>query len=282
MHKIFFGDNLEILKTIPDKSVKLCFLDPPYNTQKSRQTRKIIKAVKSDTGLVGFGGNKYDREDLGDYASFDDKFDDYIGFLKPRLLEMHRILTDDASAYIILDYREVHYVKVLMDEIFGRENFINEIVWCYNYGANSKKKWSAKHDNILFYAKDHKHYTFNYDKIPRIPYEAPTLAGPEKAARGKIVVDWWKETIVPTNSREKQNYATQKPLRILNRIVEVSSNPNDLCMDFFAGSGSFGEACLSLNRDCILIDNNPEAIKIMQRRLFKYSAQTSYNVLPNI
>lgn len=268
--QIYFGDNLSILKSIKDDSIDLIYADPPYNTGKV-QKRNLIKSKKIADGLEGFGGVNYSREIYGTSGSFNDSFSDYVGFIRPRLEESYRILKDTGSLYLHLDYREVHYIKIVLDEIFGRDNFINEIIWSYDYGAKSKKKWSSKHDNILFYAKNKKKYTFNYDKIPRIPYKAPALVGPEKAARGKIVTSVWEETIVPTNSKEKQGYATQKPLRILNRIVEVSSNPGDLCMDFFAGSGSFGQACFNHDRDCILIDSNQEAVDIMKKRFNKYT-----------
>jgi len=275
MSIVVLADNLSYLKNIPDDSISLIYIDPPYNTGK-KQSRNKIKSILSEDGNVGFAGDKYERTVEGKYGSFDDSFEDYVGFLKPRLQEAHRILKSNGSMYLHINYREVHYVKIEMDKIFGRDNFINEIIWCHEFGAKSKSRWSAKHDNILFYAKNKNNYIFNFDKIPRVPYMAPKLVGAEKAARGKIVVDWWRETIVPTNSKEKQGYATQKPLRILNRIVEVSSNPGDLCMDFFAGSGSFGQSCLNLGRNCILIDNNPEAIRIMKRRLGQ-----SYKIIMN-
>ena len=255
--QIFHGDNLEILKTLPDGCVDLVYSDPPFGTQKKQQ--RVLVQSKG-----GFGG---DREVIGEYGSFEDSFDDYIGFMRPRLEQAHRVLKPTGSIYIHLDYHEVHYVKVLMDEIWGRKNFLGEIIWQYEWGAKSKRKWSAKHDNILYYAKDIKSYTFNFDKVPRVPYLAPDLVGPEKAAKGKTCTDVWWHTIVGTNSKEKQNYATQKPLGILRRIVDVSSNPGDLCLDFFAGSGSFGAACQELGRKCILIDNNPQAIDIMRKRL---------------
>jgi len=265
MDKVILADNLMYLKTLPDNCVNLIYTDVPFNTKKRQKRTKII-TEKSINGLLGFGGNKYNRIHDGQYGAFDDSFNDYIGFLRPRMIEAHRILSLSGSLYLHADYREIHYIKIMLDEIFGRENFINEIIWCFSYGANSRKKWSNKHNNILFYAKDHKHYTFNYDKIPRIPYEAPALAGLEKTARGKIVSSWWKETIVPTNSKEKQCYATQKPLRILRRIVEVSSNPGDICLDLFAGSGSFGVAAKEFGRSFIMIDNNSEAFEIMKKR----------------
>ena len=264
-NKIYLGDNLSVLKNIPDNSIDLIYTDPPFNTGKI-QKRKLIETNLSENGLLGFGGNKYERTEIADYGSFNDKFDNYIDFLKPRMQEAHRILKQTGSIYLHLDFREVHYAKVMMDEVFGRDNFINEIIWSYEWGAKSRTKWSAKHDNILFYAKDKKNYTFNFDKVPRVPYLAPGLAGKEKAAIGKTICDVWTHTIVCTNSKEKQNYATQKPLGILRRIVQVSSSENDLCLDMFAGSGSFGAACLENNRKFIMIDSNKEAIDVMKRR----------------
>lgn len=258
---ILQGDNLYLLKNIPDGYIDLIYLDPPYNTKRT-QKRAKIKSIN------GFGSDA-EREVVGEYGSFNDSFDDYIGFMRPRLEQAYRILKPNGSIYVHLDYREVHYVKVLMDEIWGRDNFLGEIIWSFEFGAKSKKKWSMKHNNILYYAKDSNNYTFNFDKVPRIPYMAPDLVGPEKAAKGKTLCSVWWHTIVPTNSKEKQNYATQKPLGILRRIVDVSSNPGDLCLDFFAGSGSFGAACKELGRKCILMDSNPQAIEIMKRRLIE-------------
>ena len=261
MLSIIHQDNLDFLKTTPDNSVDLIYSDLPFNTKK-RQTRDIIKGIKKSG--VGFEG--YSHKRIGQYGSYDDNFDDFLGFIVPRLEHLHRVLKHSGSIYIHLDYREVHYVKVEMDKIFGRDNFLGEIIWSFEFGAKSKKKWSMKHNNILYYVKDKKDYTFNYDKVPRVPYLAPGLVGPEKAAIGKTVCSVWWHTIVGTNSKEKMNYATQKPVGLLKRIVEVSSNENDVCMDVFAGSGSFGQACLDANRKCILVDSNKEAIEIMNKR----------------
>ena len=194
-------------------------------------------------------------------------FDDFIDFISPRLLEAYRILAPTGSMFFHIDYREVHYCKIQLDRIFGRKSFINEIIWAYDYGARTKKRWSAKHDTILWYAKDPDKYTFNFDQMDRIPYMAPGLVGKEKAARGKTPTDVWWHTIVSTNGQEKTGYATQKPLGIINRIVKVHSNPNDVLMDFFAGSGTLGDAAARTNRDFVLIDNNPDAISVMAKRL---------------
>jgi site-specific DNA-methyltransferase (adenine-specific) len=266
MNKIYFGDNLNIMKSIPSETVDLIWTDPPFNTNRVQKRNKIKTEISKD-GNAGFGGEKYKRIIDGQYGFFEDSFDNYLDFLIPRLKEAYRILKPNGTMYLHLDYREIHYAKIEMDKIFGRNNFLGEIIWAFDFGAISRKKWTMKHNNILYYVKNKDNYTFNFDKIPRVPYLAPGLAGFDKAAIGKIVKSVWFETIVGTNSKEKCNYATQKPLRILNRIVEVSSNPGDLCMDFFAGSGSFGEACKNLGREFILIDSNPEAIGIMKKRL---------------
>ncbi len=257
---------MTVLPTLPSGSARLIYIDPPFNTGK-RQSLAQIKTIMDDNGdRTGFKGRRYRTEKVG-VQSFDDSFDDFISFLEPRLKEAYRILTPDGSLFLHIDYREVHYVKILLDEIFGRDSFINEIIWSYDYGARSKSRWSAKHDNILWYAKDPDNYVFNYDAIDHIPYMAPGLVGEEKAKLGKTPTDVWWHTIVPTNGKERTGYPTQKPLGILERIIKVHSNPGDTVLDFFAGSGTTGVAAISHGRDCILIDNNHEAVRIMTDRL---------------
>ena len=268
--KVIFGDNLEMLPSIPSESVSLIYIDPPFNTGKV-QSRKQLRTVRSEDGdRIGFQGATYRTEVLGE-RGYNDIFDDYLGFLRPRLEEAKRILTPDGSLYFHIDYREVHYCKLLLDEIFGRESFLNEVIWAYDYGARSKRKWPAKHDNILWYAKDPENYIFNYDELDRIPYMAPDLVGPEKAALGKTPTDTWWHTIVSPNGKEKTGYPTQKPLGIIKRIVNASSRRGDRVMDFFAGSGTLGEAALLLDREFILIDNNLQALEVMAKRFAPYS-----------
>jgi site-specific DNA-methyltransferase (adenine-specific) len=268
-HRIYFGDNLPVLKSIPDTSVDLMYIDPPFNTGKN-QKRVQISTVRSENGdRTGFSGNRYQTLRLGS-REYADIFDDYLAFLEPRLVQAKRILSTDGTLYFHIDYREVHYCKVLLDQIFGREGFLNEIIWAYDYGGRTKKKWPPKHDNILVYVKDPQNYTFNNDEIDRIPYMAPNLVGPIKAARGKLPTDTWWHTIVATNSKEKTGYPTQKPLGVVERIIRASSNPGDLVLDFFAGSGTVGESCLKLGRRFILIDNNLQALQVMARRFRDY------------
>ncbi len=263
--KIYFSDNLSILKNLPSESIDLIYIDPPFNTGK-QQGRTQIKTVRSETGdRVGFQGERYTTVKIG-RRSYADLFDDFLAFLEPRLIEAYRILAPNGSLYFHIDYREVHYCKVLLDMIFGRNCFLNEIIWAYDYGARSKTKWPTKHDNILLYVKDARNYVFNYAEIERIPYMAPNLVGPEKAARGKTPTDTWWHTIVATNGREKTGYPTQKPLGILNRIIAASSRQNGVVLDFFAGSGTTGAAALALDRRFILIGSNPAALEVMAQR----------------
>jgi len=263
--RIYFGDNLPILRAFGDASVDLIYIDPPFNTGK-KQGRTQIKTVRSEEGdRTGFKGQRYETIKIGT-KSFADLFDDYMTFLEPRLREARRVLAPHGSLYFHIDYREVHYCKVLLDTIFGRECFLNEVIWAYDYGARTKKKWPSKHDNILLYAKDPERYTFNVDAIERIPYMAPGLVGPEKAARGKLPTDTWWHTIVSPTGREKTGYPTQKPLGIVNRIIQASSNPGEIVLDFFAGSGTVGAACIAYGRRFILVDNNEQAMEVMARR----------------
>lgn len=262
---IYLADNLDVLRALPTESVDLIYIDPPFNTGKDQQ-RVQLKTVRSEEGdRVGFQGRRYKSIVLGS-RQFSDVFDDYLVFLEPRLIEAHRVLAPHGSFYFHVDYREVHYCKVLLDAIFGRESFLNEIIWAYDYGGRPKNRWPPKHDNILLYVKNPSRYVFNVDEIERIPYMAPGLVGPEKAARGKLPTDCWWHTIVPTNSAEKTGYPTQKPLGVLRRIIQASSKPGSLVLDFFAGSGTTGMAALELGRRFILVDNNPEALAVMARR----------------
>ena len=264
-HRIYFSDNLPVLQSLPSESIDLVYIDPPFNTGKV-QARTQIRTERSQNGdRVGFQGRRYQTIKVGQ-KEYADLFDDFLAFLEPRLAETHRLLKPHGSLYFHIDYREVHYCKLLLDQIFGRDSFINEIIWAYDYGARTKKKWPPKHDNILWYAKDPDHYTFNYSQLERIPYMAPGLVGPEKAARGKTPTDTWWHTIVPTNGKEKTGYPTQKPLGVLRRIIRASSNPGETVLDFFAGSGTTGAACLELDRQFILVDNNPQAMEVMARR----------------
>lgn len=260
------GDNLSIIQELPDQSFRLIYLDPPFNTGKT-QSRQSITTTRSATGSrVGFGGQNYESV-RGMVLGYNDAFTDYWAFLEPRLEEAWRLLAPDGTLYLHLDYREVHYAKVLLDALFGRECFLNEIIWAYDYGARTKKKWPSKHDTILVYVKDPKNYVFNAEDVDREPYMAPGLVTPEKAARGKLPTDVWWHTIVSPTGKEKTGYATQKPLGVLRRIIQASSNSGDWVLDFFAGSGSTGAAADELGRRYLLIDENPQAISVMRSRL---------------
>ena len=263
---VVHGDNLEFIQTLPTGSFRLIYIDPPFNTGKV-QTRQTMKNVRSATGTrVGFKGQTYDTI-KGIAFGYNDQFADYWEFLEPRLEEAWRLLSDDGTLYLHLDYREVHYAKVLLDALFGRESFLNEIIWAYDYGARSKNKWPAKHDNILVYVKNPNSYYFNSSEVDREPYIAPGLVTPEKVALGKLPTDTWWHTIVSPNGKEKTGYPTQKPLGILRRIIQASSEPGDWVLDFFAGSGTTGAAALELDRKFLLVDQNPEAIDVMRARI---------------
>jgi len=267
VRKIICADNMAVLPGMPSGSVDLVYVDPPFNTGRIQQ-RTTVKAIRDETGgdRVAFQGRLYRTVSLGT-KSFVDVHEDYLAFMQPRLFETHRLLKPGGSFFLHADYREVHYLKVLLDGIFGRKSFMNEIIWAYDYGGRPRRRWPAKHDTILWYAKDPRNYTFCGGEIDRIPYMAPDLVGSEKAARGKTPTDVWWHTIVGTNSKEKTGYPTQKPLGVLSRIVKVHSKPGDLVLDYFAGSGTTGEAAARAGRDFVLIDSSPDACRIMARRL---------------
>ena len=267
MIDIHQGDNLEVIRRFPDGGFDLIYIDPPFNTGR-RQRRTQLRTIRDDAGdRVGWSEKRYRTTRLAT-RWFADRFgDDYLAFLEPRLEEAYRLLAPAGSFFLHLDFREVHYAKVVLDAIFGRASFMNEIIWAYDYGARSRTRWSPKHDNILWYAKDPARYTFHLDAADRIPYMAPRLVGAAKAARGKTPTDTWWHTIVSPNGREKTGYPTQKPLGVLERIVAVHSSPGDRLLDFFAGSGTLGEAGARLGRDVVLVDDNPEAVRVMKMRL---------------
>lgn len=301
------GDNLRVAATLPSGSFTLVYLDPPFNTGRTQERQVVtarrmfapqedasdLGAPAAETGGAepgaaapvalspapkpaatepetevrhGFHGHAYERV-RGMLRAYDDRFDDYGAFLMPRLEEAWRLLADDGTLYLHLDYREAHYAKVMLDAVFGRDCFLNELIWAYDYGAKSRSRWPTKHDTILVYVKNPREYVFNSDEVDREPYMAPGLVTAEKAARGKLPTDVWWHTIVPTTGREKTGYPTQKPEGILRRIVTASSRPGDRVLDLFAGSGTTGAVASALGRDAVLVDDNPEAVRIMKARM---------------
>jgi site-specific DNA-methyltransferase (adenine-specific) len=264
--RIILGDNLEVLPRLPDASFELIYIDPPFNTGRARKLQRLRTVRDHEGDRTGYGGARYRTVKLGS-QSFADAHDDYLAFLEPRLLHVPRLLAPTGSFFLHVDPREVHYCKVLCDLVLGRDNFMNEIVWAYDFGGRSRRRWPAKHDNILWYVRDPQRYTFEHAAIDRIPYMAPGLVGPEKAARGKTPTDVWWQTIVPTSGAERTGWPTQKPLKLLQRIVAVHSRPGDRVLDFFAGSGTTGEAAARAGRTFVLVDRDPQAVRIMAKRL---------------
>lgn len=269
---VVLGDNMDVLPKLPDATFHLIYIDPPFNTGKI-QERKTLKTERAATGdRVGFQGRRYSSIEVG-RIGYADVFDDYLAYIAPRLEEARRLLSESGTLYFHIDYREAHYCKILLDEIFGRGAFLNEVIWAYDYGGRPKTKWPPKHDTILVYVKDPDNYFFDQEAVERIPYMAPGLVTKEKAERGKVPTDVWWHTIVPTNGSEKTGYPNQKPEGILRRVVQASSRPGDWVLDFFAGSGTTAAVARKLGRRFVMIDNSTEAIAVMRRRLGKFRAQ---------
>lgn len=264
--RILYGDNADLLPKLPDQSFSLIYLDPPFNTGKPQRRQRFIQRPTEGSPRQGFGGRRYELQSF-DGPSYHDSFPDYRTFLQPRLRECWRLLAPTGTLYVHLDWREVHYVKVWLDEMVGRRHFLNEIIWAWDYGAKTKKRWPTKHDTILVYVKDPKNYTFNSADIDREPYMAPGLVDDAKLARGKLPTDVWWHTIVSPTGREKTGWATQKPLGILRRIITASCNPGDWVLDPFGGSGTTAVAARELGRRFVVIDSHPDAIATMERRL---------------
>ena len=264
--RIITGDNLAVLATLDDEAFQLIYIDPPFNTGKLQRRRSLATEADADGDRTGFGGKRYATRLLAE-SSYRDEFEDYLAFLEPRLVEARRVLHDTGTLYFHIDYREAHYCKLLLDEIFGRENFLNEIIWAYDYGARSKQRWPAKHDTILVYVKNRETYYFDAAEVDREPYMAPGLVSAEKAALGKLPTDVWWHTIVPTNGREKTGYPTQKPEGIVRRMVTASTRPGDWCLDCFAGSGTLGAVARKTGRRFVLIDESEEATSVAAGRI---------------
>ncbi|GGK94280.1 hypothetical protein GCM10007382_13220 [Salinibacterium xinjiangense] len=265
-NRVIHGNNLPVISALPDESFRLIYLDPPFNTGRTQQRQAITTKRSSDGARTGFQGRSYETI-KGTLTKYDDTFADYWAFLEPRLIEAWRLLDDRGTLYLHLDFRESHYAKVILDALFGRQNFLNEIIWAYDYGARATKKWPSKHDTILVYVKNPATYFFDNAAVDREPYMAPGLVTAEKAARGKLPTDVWWHTIVSPTGREKTGYATQKPEGIIRRIIQASSAPGDWVLDFFAGSGTTGAVAGQLDRRFLLVDENPEAIAVMRQRL---------------
>ena len=263
---VVHNDNLQAIGALPDASFRLIYLDPPFNTGRTQSRQAITTKRSTEGSRTGFQGRSYETI-KGTLTKYDDTFADYWAFLEPRLIEAWRLLDDKGTLYLHLDFRESHYAKVVLDALFGRESFLNEIIWAYDYGARATRKWPSKHDTILVYVKNPKTYYFDSETVDREPYMAPGLVTPEKAERGKLPTDVWWHTIVSPTGREKTGYATQKPEGIIRRIVQASSAPGDWVLDFFAGSGTTGAVAAALDRRFVLVDQNPEAIEIMRARM---------------
>ena len=260
------GDCAAVLPRLPDGAFQLIYIDPPFNTGRV-QSRRVLRTVRDQDGdRTGFGGRRYTTTEVS-RRGYLDVHDDYLGMLEPLLREARRVLHDSGTLYLHLDYREAHAVKLLLDAVFGKDAFLNELIWAYDYGGRARDRWPAKHDTILVYVRTPGGHLFDQDAVERIPYLAPGLVGIEKAARGKLPTDVWWHTIVPTNGAEKTGYPNQKPEGILRRILQASSRPGDWVLDFFAGSGTTGAVANAMDRRFVLVDNNPDAIEVMRNRL---------------
>ena len=279
MKKIVHGENIDVLPTLPREHARLIYIDPPFNTGREQSRQRMRVRATAEGTRQGFGGRCYEVERLQS-PSYEDEFEDYVSFLLRRIEAALPCLTLDGSLFVHLDYREAHYVKVALDRLLGRDHFRNEIVWAYDFGGRPKRWWPTKHDTLFWYVLDPKRYVFQFEEMDRIPYMAPGLVGKEKAARGKTRTDVWWHTIVPTNGKEKTGYPTQKPLGVLERIIKVHTEPGDTVLDFFAGSGTTGEAAARLGRGFVLVDQHPAAIDTMTKRLAEWSPEVEVHGKP--
>lgn len=234
---IIEGDSLVKMKSLATGSFDFIYVDPPFVTEKDR-------------------------------GDFDDRWGSVLlwsDWFEPFVKESYRLLSDTGSIVVHLDYRAIHYARVLMDQTFGYDNMLNEIIWCYASGGVSKRWLARKHDNLIWYVKDTKDYTFN---VQREPYATPNVEGRKGFHdEGRMLNDWWRMSFLSTTASERVGYDSQKPEALLERLLTVFTNPGDNVLDFMAGSGTTGAAASSLGRKATLIDKNPNAIKKMKERI---------------
>jgi len=259
INKLICGDNLEVLRKIPKESIDLIYIDPPFFTNKQYE---VVWGDEAET------------------RSFEDRWEGgvehFISWLKPRVQAMHDVLKPTGSFYLHCDWHANAHIRIMLDKIFGKENFQNEIIWHYTAGARGKNRWARKHDNIYFYTKSGK-WTFNWEAIAE-PFTSGmtkwryTKGGQKEKSMpiGRVPDDVFNIQIINTMAKERVGYPTQKPEALLERIIRASSNPGDVVADFFCGCGTTVAVAQKLKRKWIGVDISPTAIKIMERRLEKW------------
>ncbi len=246
---VIHAEALDAMRNMADGSFDMVYSDPPFGTGQER-----VMLRKREGKVIS-------------KISYNDRYEDYLAFLRPHLEEMHRVLKATGTLYLHLDCRWSHYAKVMLDEVFGPECFLNEVIWAYDYGGRGKRCWPQKHDNVLVYVKTPGEHVFEWDAIDRIPYMAPGLQkDPARAASGKVPTDVWWMSIVGTQSKERNGYPTQKPVKLIERAILASCPQGGTVLDPFAGSGTTGQAALNLSRPFTLVDLSPWAIEVMQER----------------
>lgn len=266
---LYRGDNLDWLAELPDESVDLVYLDPPFFSN------RVYEVIWGDEAEV---------------RSFEDRWEGgihhYVGWMKDRAEHLHRVLKQTGSFYLHCDWHASHYLKVMLDDVFGYRNLRNEIAWCYRGGGVPRTAFARKHDTIFFYAKGKKN-TFNPQYVP---YSESTkqVTGrrgrrvndtPIDLNRGAHMPDWWTDiNSLQTWQRERLGYPTQKPEALLERIVAASSNAGDIVLDPFCGCGTTLTVAERMKRRWLGIDISPTAIEIVRRRLLK---ERAYPVVEN-
>lgn len=320
---LFYGDNLEILREyIADESIDLIYLDPPFNSNRTYNVLfKDESGKESEAQITAFDDTwHWDAVAEETYYELITKAPDavsriigalrefigrnqmmaYLVMMAIRLVELHRVLKSSGSLYLHCDPTASHYLKIILDAVFGGEYFQNEIIWCYEIGARSKKRWGKKHDVILFYSKSSK-FTFNWQEVavPRKAgthmragidedkreYQEKTDAKTGKVYRyyldkGAIPPDWWMgPQQLNRSDAERLGYPTQKPLKLLERIVKASSKEKDVVLDPFCGCGTTVTAAEKLNRRWIGIDITHLAIALQKYRLQEAFSKVKFDVI---
>jgi len=286
-NQLFYGENLEILrKFIPDNSVDLIYIDPPFHSKRNYYLLENqvftdiwkwnnISEIEFLEILENKNISNKTKNLLKNFENFLEKNNlfAYLVNLTLRISKMYRILKDSGSFYLHCDSSASHYLKLILDSIFGNQNFQNEIIWYYSAGVRGKKRWAKKHDTIFFYSKSQK-WTFNWKNILE-PFESKMTQWRysqgkqqrKEIPQGKIPADVFEIQILNTMAKERNGYPTQKPEMLLEKIIKASSNEGETILDAYCGSGTTLVVAAKLNRNFIGIDNSETAIHVSQKRL---------------
>lgn len=286
INKIFWGDNLQVMSHLMKEyrgKINLIYIDPPFDSKADYKKKIEIKGI----GKALSDSSSFEEKQYGDIWTNDE----YLQFMYERFISLRELLSETGTIIVHLDYHKCHHIRLVMDEVFGPDNFRNEMIWTYNGGATPPKDYPRKHDNLLRYVKDSKknNWTFNIEYRPYNEQTAERMKHIHKGVmvdldRGTPMTDWWTDIKVPTGpmNQEKNGYPTQKPEKLLERIIKACSNPGDIVFDCFMGSGTTQAVAMRLGRRFIGADINLGAIQTTTKRLLSVAKSLQSEEQPQL